>query len=370
MKIIEFCAKLNIGGAQTVAANIARYADSSMSFCYVVFGDEIGEYEDELKELGHKIIHMNGPRNNVLQFIKQSIEIMKTEQANVVHAHTMYSCGLIMLAAKVAKVPGRISHSHTTDDDTCNNLIRKLYKLLMRSLIIICGTDFCACGVDAGNTLYGKKWFSKNGEVIRNGIDIHKFEFNLENRDKIRTELGIQNKLVVGHIGHYVKVKNQGFLIRIINQMIASRPNTVLLLYGEGPERESLSKTIEDYGVEEQVKLMGNVNNIAEVLSAIDVFVFPSLYEGTPLALIEAQVNGLPCIISDTIPEDACLTNNIFKLGLDCSINEWIRTINSVERMDGREAYEDIRYKYGTIEETMENLYDIFRKYRGIGLDS
>lgn len=364
MKILEFSAKLNIGGAQAVAANIAKYAEKSMQFTYVVFGDEVGEYEADILARGNTVLHMPEPRENLWRFFWNIVLLMKKERFDVVHAHTMFNCGLIMLAGKIAGIPGRISHSHTINDDSEKNAFRRAYLSLMRFLIHRCGTDWCACGLMAGNILYGEKWFARFGKIIKNGIDISKYQYDDAVRRKVRERYQIADRFVIGHVGHYTKVKNQTFLIQLMEEICKIRPGAILLLFGDGPDREMLEEQIGQKGLGSNVRLMGNVSNISEVLSAFDVFVFPSFYEGTPLALIEAQANGLPCIISDTIPGDACLTSTLKKLNLKQPILDWVNALVGVERNHNADAVEYIKERYGTIETTMEELYSIFRKYR------
>ena len=361
---MEFCAKLNIGGAQAFASNISKYADDSFHFCYVVFGDDIGEYEESILRQGNRIVHIPGPSRNPLAFIAKTVRLMKEEQCDVVHAHTMFSCGIIMAAAWLAGVPGRISHSHTTNDDTKKTAARRIYFKLMRGLIRLFATDYLACGVGAGNALYGQKWFSRRGKVIRNGIDTSKYHYSAENRERLRRQLNVQDRFVIGHVGHYEKVKNQAFLIRLMGAIHKEDPNAILLMFGEGSERERLQELIAQHNMQDCARLMGNASNIPELLSAMDVFAFPSLYEGTPIALIEAQTNGLPCVISSAIPGDACLLDSVRIISLDAPESEWIQAILSAERMDPAKAEAQIARSYGTISSTMEELYNLFRQYK------
>lgn len=364
MNILEISAKLNIGGAQAVAANICKYADETMRFYYVVFGDDVGEYEKDIISRGHTVIHMKSPKGNVLRYCKSLTELMKKEKIDVVHSHTMFNCGFVMFAGWLAGVPGRISHSHTINDDAKSTFFRKQYKNLMRLLMKRFGTDWCACGISAGNILYGEKWFNQHGTVIRNGIDVDRYKFDDDIRKQIRNQYSIDNKFAICHIGHYVTVKNQVFLIRMMKPLLESKPDAVLLLFGEGEDRELLKKEIENLGLEKSVFLMGNVNNISEILSAMDVFVFPSLFEGTPLALIEAQTNGISCVISDAVPEDACITENVIKLSLQDDINNWINAVLNARRNDPLDAVNQVSQNYGTIMTSMQTLYSIFEKYK------
>lgn len=364
MKILEVCGKLNIGGAQAVAANISKYADEDMQFTYIVFEDDVGALEEDIKNKGHEILHIDPPSDNIAKFFVTLIRIMKREKFDVVHCHTMFNCGVVMLAARIAGVPCRASHSHTTNDDAGQGIGRTIYRFFMRLLIWCCATEFLACGFDAGCELYGRKRFEKNGVIIKNGIDISNYCFSEENRKSIREKYGVEDKFVIGHVGHYVGVKNQKFLIGIMPQIVEKKPNAELLMFGDGEDREMLSSLIEKNRLEKSARLMGNVNNVSEVLSAFDVFAFPSLFEGTPLALIEAQANGVPCIVSDLIPKDACLTDIVCPVSIQDE-SGWILAIVNASRMDSLRYADELRTVYADINDSMEELYKIFRNYKG-----
>lgn len=358
MKVLEICAKLNIGGAQAVAANIARYADESFKFTYAVFGEEVGEYEAEVKRKGNEILHIPAPPNGQLRFLANLLRIMRRGKFDAVHCHTMYSCGTVMLAAKLCGIPRRVSHSHTAKDEAKQSFSRKAYKRFMRFLMKTCGNVFLACGVDAGNELYGEDWFSAHGEVIKNGIDISRYVYSSDSAEAIRKKYNISDAFVVGHVGHYVNVKNQAFLIEMMLEIRKRKPKAVLLMFGEGADRGRLEALIREKHAEDYARLMGNVNNINEVLSSFDVFAFPSLYEGTPLSLIEAQANGVPCIISDTIPGDACLTDLIIKLPLS-DTKSWVEAILTAKRDNSKEYNSAVREQYEDVKSSMERLYEV-----------
>ena len=364
MEILEIVADLKIGGAQRVAANISKYAGPDYHFTYLVFGDDIGDYEEEIKARGHRVIHVPSPKQSSSSFSKALNAVMKAGRFDVVHCHTMFSCGLVMLIAKQNGIPGRISHSHTAKDNANGRSVRrKLYKRTMRSLIRTCGTDFLACGKDAGCELYGTERFLKKGVVIRNGIDTAAYRYDAETRTRIREKLGLTDQFVIGHVGHYEPVKNQQFLIRLMPRILRRRPNAVLLLYGGGSTRELLEQEIRSLHLEECVRVMGNVGNIPEVLSAFDVFAFPSLFEGTPLALLEAQANGLPCVISDQVPDDACVTALVQKLPLDDEA-AWENAILAAERDREADHTAALLSHYEDIHESMSKLYEVFDRYQ------
>lgn len=360
IKVLEICARLNIGGAQKVAANIGRYAPKDIQVWYLVFGSDVGEYEAPLIEMGHHIVHM--PLQNNLAFFRSLCKFIRQESFDIVHCHTMYSCGIFMLAARLCGVRRRICHSHTINDESPRTVRRFLYKRVMRSMIHLFASDYLACGKEAGYELYGERFFRKHGRIVKNGIETQKYAFDETARREIRAGYGLSDAVVIGHVGHYVTVKNQSFLIELLPELLRQRPDCVLLLFGDGEDRQKLQTQIDGLQLQASARLMGNVNNIDRVLSAFDVFVFPSLYEGTPLALIEAQTNGLPCIISDQIPDDACLTDLIQRRSLS-DPPAWVRSILSAARPRNCEEYRRrIEQAYGSIEASMQTLYQLFIK--------
>lgn len=363
MEILEIVSDLRVGGAQRIAANIAKNAPTDYHFTYVVFDEQIGEYEVEIQSLGIDVIHIPSPKKGYPTYLLALLEQMRAKKFDVVHCHNMYSCGLVMLTAKLVGIPGRISHSHTAKDNVLrDSFLRKTYKRAMKDMIWTCSTDYLACGEDAGEELYGKNRFIQSGVVIKNGIDTATYHYDEDSRRIIRDRYGLCGRFVIGHVGHYVEVKNQLFLIRMMPEILNRCPSAVLLLFGEGETRAEMQIEIDQLGLGDSVRLMGNVFDIPQVLSAFDVFAFPSVLEGTPLALLEAQANGLPCVISDAIPDDACVTNLILKLPLS---NEfaWVNAILAAKREHGIDYTSILTEQYEDIHDSMSRLYSIFEKY-------
>ena len=352
-KVLILSTDLNIGGAQAVAANISKYAPEHMHITYLVFREQPGDYEQDILARGHRILHWPSPSGNLPRFFLRLLKLLRREHFDAVHCHTMFNCGPVMLAAMLSGVPKRISHSHTTQEERRESPLRTAYRSAMRLLIQLCGTDFWACGREAGNTLYGRRWFSRHGCIIPNGIDSSAFVFSAEHRQSLRRQYGLEGKFVIGHAGHYVEVKNQKFLIELMPRLLSLRPDAQLLLFGEGPDRPMLEALIGKLGLSDRVQLMGNVNGMGSMLSVFDVFAFPSLFEGTPLALIEAQTNGLPCIISDRIPGDAVVSELVTALPLG-KPEDWIDAIAAARRPDDPRV---IRTRYPDVLDSMAMIY-------------
>lgn len=240
----------------------------------------------------------------------------------------------------------------------------------MRVLLRRTATHFLACGEEAGVWMFGRRAFSKRGRVIKNGIDASAYAYSSENRNRIRRTMGIaQDAFVVGHAGTLLPLKNQEFLIRLLPRIKERKPNAVLLLLGTGTEEERsrLESIAESCGVTGSVVFGGGVGNVNEFLSAMDVFAFPSLREGTPLALLEAQANGLPCIISDRIPKDAFLTDLIRPISLDDE-SEWLKQIcNAEPHQPGSYAEEIAKLGYDSAN-AYRPVYNIYRSIATVSL--
>lgn len=333
-KVLIIAGGLQIGGAERVAANISKYAPKDQfEFHYLVFEGIENVYGPEIEAAGGTVFTIPSPSKGYLAYIRTLKALMNQYQYAAVHSHTMFNSGLNLLVAKSIGVPCRIAHSHTTRTETKVSGFQKVYEQVMRILIRATATDLFSCGVEAGCWMFGEKTFHQKGTVITNGIDIEEFSWSLEKRKQIRLQYGLEGAFVVGHSGTLLPLKNQKFLIELMPKILKRNSAAKLLLIGSGTQEfsEELKKAAREWGVEEHVIFCGAVSNVSAYLSACDVFAFPSLREGTPLALIEAQTNGLPCVISDCVPQDGQLTDLITVVPLE-EKDEWVSYICGVRR--------------------------------------
>lgn len=359
-KVLLVAPVLDIGGAEKVVRDIAYYADPERYEMHLlILKDKVGIYEEQLLAKGCKSFHVPEPSDSYAGYFRALMEIMKRERYDAVHVHTMFSSGWVMLAAKLCGVPVRISHAHSALQDG-RGVVKTVYEAVMRFLILTCSTDLVACGVKAGKRLYGPRAFAKRGQLVLNGIDIPGFAYCEASRKKIREELGAQDRFILGHAGHLAEVKNQSFLLDLMPQILEKRPDALLLLLGEGEDRPMLEKKIRDMKLQAHVIMTGNVTNVSDYLSAMDVFVFPSLYEGLPLSILEVQANGLPCVISDSVPEDVFLTDLIHPLSLDEPQKRWIDTIFSAHRGDTAKYNLQLQNSDYSVETEVAKIYRIY----------
>ena len=359
-KILIIAGKLHIGGAEKVCRDIGLYADrEKFTFDYVVYGDDVGVYESQLEAAGCRIFHLPEPSEGYPAHLRALNQLMRENRYHAVHVHTMFSCGWAMLVAKMNGVPVRIAHSHSALADG-GGMVKKIYEEVMRTLILTCSTDLVGCGIKAGQRLFGENQFAKRGSLILNGIDVSAFAYDEEKRAAIRAQLGAGDRFILGHSGHLAAVKNQSFLLELMPLVLEEKPDALLLMLGEGGDRPMLEQKIWEMNLQDHVIMTGNVANVADYLSAMDVFVFPSLFEGLPLSILEVQANGLPCVISDGVPEDVFLTDLIRPMSLKQDKGAWLDAILAAQRGDTGKYNRQLLDSDYAVQAAMEKIYRIY----------
>lgn len=362
ISVLMVCASLNLGGAEKVAQSIALHApENEFEFHFLVFHREEGLYESALREKSCIIHRIPEPKDSYVRFIRNLRRLMITYRFQVVHAHTMFNCGLIMLCAASCGVPVRISHAHSVLNVERNRFTR-IYEQVMQLLLLHFSTDWVSCSSQAGERLLGKNKFRNHGLVIPNGIDVPAFRFSQEARNRIRAQYQLENCLVLGHIGRMVPVKNQAFLLYLLPLLLEQNPDVRLLLIGDGEDRPILEGKIQELGIRNQVIFTGSVFYTADYLSAMDVFLFPSLFEGMPLALLEAQANGLPCVVSDSIAQDVFCTDLIHPLSLKASSSEWCNTILPLRRANPERYQKQLLSSVFSADRSAAKILSLYKK--------
>lgn len=328
IKVLHSIGRLRTGGAENVVMNYLRYMNpQKYEHNYLVFDDSTGNYENEAKRLGAKIIRIPRPELGYFDFISNLYYVLKNYGPyDVIHAHMMFNNGLVLFVGWLLHIPNRISHAHSTGTGKKENFVYKVYMHLMRLGIKFFSTTFLACEEEAGEFLYGKKLFSKKGIIIKNGINLSKYSYNSIVRKRTKEKLNLENKKIIGHIGRFSPEKNHTFLVKVFFEIQKLQDDTVLLLVGDGKTKKEIEVLVNQMKVEKKVIFLGVRDDVNELLQAIDLLIFPSLYEGLPLTLIEAQAAGLKCIVSNTISSKVKVTNEIVFLDLNLAPIEWAKT--------------------------------------------
>lgn len=319
------------GGVELAAINFAKNLDKKeFNVTFLLLNPDEGQDDEllaELKDQGFEIIRRPKSFPGYKGEYRFIDSVFSQRHYDIVHSHVILTSGAVLAAAKKYGVPIRAAHSHITKWNREENLIYKVYRTVMRFLINKNATLKLACSTYSGEWLYGKKTYQKDGVFIANGVDIEKFSFNSDERKRIRDEFSLGDSFVVGHVGSVIPLKNQTFLVSVFSELLKFKPDARLILAGEKFDAEPVEKKASDLGVADKVIFTGSRSDISAFYSAFDVMCFPSLHEAFPLALIEAQVSKLPCLISDTVTKEVKLNANVDYLALDETPEKWAEKI-------------------------------------------
>jgi len=312
IRVLHIFGRMNRGGAETFIMHVYRHMDrSKIQFDFAVHSDQPGHYDDEIRSLGGRIFVLPRPRLATLPAYRRALARVLREEGPfaVVHSHVHFYSGIPLAIAASAGIPRRIAHSHSLSDGKRSSWPRRLYRWYMRSLISRYATHMLGCSRPACEALYGSRcWQDKRVQVVHYGIDLTPFELLPKDRNLLRDKIGLPRDCVlIGHVGRFDVPKNHRFLIEIFESLVAQCPTARLVLVGDGPLRPEIERLVQVKGVQDRVFFLGVRTDVPEIMGCLDVFLFPSLWEGIPLVLLEAQAAGLSCVVSDVISEEADL---------------------------------------------------------------
>lgn len=337
IRVLHIVGIMNMGGIENLLMNVYRKIDKEkVQFDFLVTREEDGVFDEEIRSLGGKIYNIPAMskigyvryKKRIYRFLKQNYEY------KIVHCHRDALCSIYLKQAKKAKIPVRIAHSHNTkliEPNTIKGKINLLIKNYFKLFTNMYATEYFACGYEAGIWLYGAKIANQKVKIINNGIDTGEYKYNRAIAKEIRESLGIKDDtLVIGHVGRFELQKNHRFLIEIFMQIVKKVPESKLLLIGQGSLEPDIRKQVKIANLEEKVVFLGIRNDVNKLLMGMDVFVFPSLFEGLPVSLIETQASGIKSIISDTISKEVDLKYGLISRIPLNNINKWVEEIMSV----------------------------------------
>ena len=333
-------------------------------FDFLCWDDEPGEYEEEAKSFGN-VIRIQPPKYGYFKLYRNIKRIISDNGGyDIVHSHVYFITGLVLFAAAKSDVSVRIAHSHSVRRKDDKKIFRKFYCWIMRKLINKYATAKCACSNEAGCNLFGKDVFNATGIVLPNVVDLSLFSFSTNNKKLIRSELNIlDSQIVIGHVGHMLPVKNQLFLLDVFNMFVKNNYNAVLVMVGNGPERDRIIRKIVDLKIEDSVILTGTRKDVDKIMSAFDIFILPSIHEGLPLTTVEAMANGLSYVMEKDVVADeiASFSNSIKVEGYN--VKSWYDAINngiSKGRYDSSRCIENLKmFGVEHFEEILTKLYSL-----------
>lgn len=335
IRVLQVVTNMDRGGLESMLMNYYRNIDrEKIQFDFLVHRQERAAFDDEIEALGGRIYRL--PR--LVPWSKSYLSVLNRFFAEhtgykVVHVHQDCLSSVILKAAKQHNVPVRIAHSHNANQD--KNLKYPI-KLWYKRSIPEYATNLFACGKDAGDWMFGGASY----QIINNAIDVAAYSYGPTKHQEMRRQLDLTDELVIGHVGRFNPQKNHPFLLDIFAALLKKEPNAVLLLVGGGEGMLKIQAKTQELGIAEHVRFLGVRSDVADLMQTMDVFVFPSLYEGLGIALVEAQAAGLPCVVSDTIPHEAYLTDLVDSEKLSAPEEKWAEKIlakRAIPRTDRRE---------------------------------
>lgn len=321
----------NIGGVETFIINIYRQLkEDGHSFFFLTTEDVIC-FEEEIRNNNDTILKYESRKNNYTNFKKDLKRIFEDYKFDVFWLNCCsLSCIEELKQAYKVNVPIRIIHSHNSQNmgNWLTLLLHSLHKLVLKKYI----THSFACSDTAAKWMFSKSVY-KRTIVFHNAIDAQKFEVNPKINLQMRKKLNIKNDaLVVGHVGRFHFQKNHSFLLQIFSEYKKLQSNSILILCGSGKLKREIIENIKKYNLEDSIVMLENQTQMENIYQIFDVFLFPSLFEGLPFALIEAQAAGIPCLISNSISKEICITNLISYKALSDSASEWAIELNRVSK--------------------------------------
>lgn len=330
IRVLQVFARMDRGGAEAMIMDLYRNIDrSKIQFDFVVHTTDKCAFDEEILALGgkiHRIPKYSG--KNHFKYIKKWNNLFSSfPEYKIIHAHVRSTASIFL---KIAKKYGliTIAHSHSTSNGS--GIVASAKNILQKNILNY--SDYLlAASVEAGEWLFGSNAIKKdNFFVLNNAIQTEKFIFNKDIREKVRKKLKIDTKTVIGHVGNYKKEKNHTFLIDVFQKYHKKNPNSILMLIGDGKLEDTIKNKVREYNLLNSVLFLGSRSDVNDLMQAMDIFIFPSLFEGLPVTLIEAQAVGLPILASDTITDEVKITELVNFKSIEIQPKLWAKDIDKI----------------------------------------
>lgn len=339
IRVLQFSISQSACGQTQCILNLWKHIDHNrFQFDFITFSTELMFEEDLVKE-GCRVFHITKyPEQDEAEFSRQFSRVLMNSY-DVIHIGTSYwKKTIVEQLARKAGIPRIIIHSHSSGMEVENlynqEALKKHYEI-RDSISMKTATDFLACSEIASSWLFGKRIPMRARQIIYNGIDTDRFGFRPVKREEMRKELKVDDRFVIGFIGRLEKVKNVNFIIDLFPAIKKIMNNAFLLIVGHGSEKEMLEQKIKEQGLLDSCKFIGYSSTPEDYLQAMDLFLMPSIFEGLPLSLVEAQCSGVKCIVSKGISEEALITQNAERIDI-ADKETWLKRIGEI----AREGYE------------------------------
>lgn len=324
IRILHVVSIMDVGGMESYIMNMYRRIDrSQMQFDFLVHHKRRGAYEDEIEALGGRVYHLSSIDDlNLPKYIRDLDALFAAHpEYRIVHGHLGSTAYWYLGAAKRHGVPWRILHSHVPG---FMHSIKGYAKHMLFYLSPLNANINMACSAEAGRYQFRKRPFA----VVPNVVDVARFRYDPARREAVRSELNLDGRFVIGHVGRFYYEKNHPYMLKILAEIRKTVPGAVLMLLGRGKLMEEIRSMAAQMHLEDAVLFMGLQKETVGYYQAMDAFIMPSLYEGLPLAAIEAQSASLPCLLSDTVSPEAAISPATTYLPIgEENMNRWVQAL-------------------------------------------
>ena len=360
MKVLVSSISKNFGGVESLFLNLKKtqtFDDIQLDF---ICSDVKAAREKSFLELNCKIFHVTQPSKSVKRYFLELTEIFQREKYDIYHVNlTRFRFPLDIIIAKKNNVK-IILHCHSTKiylaGTFFGRIVRKIEQPIFKLITLKLSNLNIACSKNAADYMFDNRQY----KVLHNGIELKKYIFSEEKRNEIREEFGLSGRIVLGHVGRFSDEKNHIFMLHILAELVKMNSNYRLMCIGDGELLPSIKNKIDELDLKERVLLLGEREDVADLLNAMDLFIFPSKHEALPLTLIEAQMNGLPCVVSECITEEVIVSSNLIKLPLD-TIDKWPIVINQMSHQLVDRCDIDSRICQFDVENISDKMREIYK---------
>lgn len=370
IKVLHVLGGVRTGGAETWFVQLLDHMDPRRIHLDLLVQNPHGDYAERIREKGSKILHSNHHNQPYKYANTVSRIIRENGPYRAIHSHLQLYSGWVLRIAHKCEIPIRIAHARNSMDGKKNNIPRSAYCALMKYYIRRHATHLLAVSDKAAMGAFGSKMIRRIGFDVMTGMDFSSFKVEI-NRGILREELGIPpNAMVIGHIGSFRQQKNHEFLLKIIREVVDRRRNVIALLLGTGELRNQVEENAKSLELTRNVRFLGDRSDAIKILKAMDVFVFPSFYEGLPRVLVEAQAVGLPCVVSNTITREVVAGPGIpiEFVGLEENPQTWANIVFKSSKLPVSEKRGEIAVRYFNergfnIETNVQKLIKIYDSF-------
>ena len=332
IKLVMIVSDFSINGISTVIMNYCRHMDLNRFNIIIMAGVPVHlSYKKECEVIGVRIIELPSKKQEPRKYYRALWEQLSGGY-DIVHIHgNSRVIAAELLLTYMRGIGIRVAHCHNT---SCNHI---LSHYLLKPLFNFLYTEGFACSSLAGEWLFQRRKF----KIIPNAFDVARFRFQDQDRFEIREKLSIEDKFLIGHVGGFNKQKNQTFVLEVFKKVAEKEPNAYLLLVGNGPDFERINYLIQEHTYSNRIIVYGETTETEKLYAAMDVFLFPSRHEGLGIALLEAQISGLPCVASDVMPQEVLLGDQVELLSLDEDLTSWRNAVLCPKVCNREKFYEE-----------------------------